>query len=63
MVEKYDKIIVMAEKETIPEFLLNNTKTIFWDLEDPKDKSDQEYEKLIKALKKRIKEFITENNL
>ncbi len=63
MIEKYDKIIVMAEPETIPDFLQNNEKVIYWDIKDPKGKSNEDYKKLIIDLKSRIKEFITENNL
>ncbi len=63
MVREYDKIVVMAEKEIIPEFLLNNEKVIFWDIEDPKGKSDKEYADLVTALKELIKKFIIEENI
>jgi len=63
MIKRYDKIVVMAEKEIIPEFLLHNEKVIFWDIEDPKGKSDKEYQDLIKNLKILIKKFIIENNI
>ncbi len=32
----YDKVIVMAEPETIPQWLRDNHKSIIWDIEDPK---------------------------
>ena len=34
--EKYDKIIVMAQPETVPEYLENSSKTETWDIEDAK---------------------------
>ena len=32
----YDQIIVMAEPETVPEWLKNNPKTVLWDIPDVK---------------------------
>src|SRR3989338_6074615 len=34
MLKEVDKIIVMAERETVPEYLLNNEKVEFWDIDD-----------------------------
>ena len=53
----------MAEKETIPDFLIYDSKAIFWDIEDPKGKTDEQYEQLIEQLKEKIEYFIKENNL
>ncbi len=61
MLKKYDKIIVMAEPETIPDYLKNNDKFVYWEIEDLKGRSDKEYEKRIRKIKKLIKEFIVEN--
>ncbi|MDB5183787.1 MAG: protein tyrosine phosphatase [Candidatus Saccharibacteria bacterium] len=35
LVESYDKVINMAEPETVPAFLINNPKVEVWDIEDP----------------------------
>lgn len=35
MVEACDRAVVMADKETIPDFLLHSPKTIFWDIPNP----------------------------
>ena len=35
MVEEADVVINMAEKETIPDFLLNCPKVIYWDVPNP----------------------------
>src|SRR3989344_5808999 len=58
-----EKIIVMAEPETIPEFLRNNNKAMYWEIEDPKGKSIEDYRLLIKELKILIQKLIMDNNL
>jgi protein-tyrosine-phosphatase len=63
MVDWADKIIVMAEKETIPDFLKNSQKTIMWEIEDLKDKSLEENLKRIPKFKRMIQEFIREYDL
>src|SRR5579872_303611 len=36
MLDKYDKVIVMADQETIPSYLKNSSKYIYWLVDDPK---------------------------
>lgn len=50
MVKWADKIIMMAQKETIPDFLLGNKKMVYWDVEDAKSNSD--YKFLVKSREK-----------
>lgn len=63
MVQEFDRIIVMAEPETIPEYLSNSNKMEFWDIEDPKAMNDEGYEKIISQIKSKLKQFIKENML
>ena len=63
MIKQFDKIIIMAEPETIPAYLSNNDKIEIWDIKDPKGLSDKDYEKIISQIKKNIKQFIKDNNL
>ena len=63
MVQEFDRIIVMAEPETIPEYLSNSNKMEFWDIEDPKAMDDEGYEKIISQIKSKLKQFIKENML
>lgn len=35
MLKDADVVVVMAEKETVPDYLSNSEKAIFWDVEDP----------------------------
>jgi len=59
----FDKIIVMAEPEIVPEYLLNNNKVEFWDIKDPKGMDRKEHDMVVKQIKDLIKRFIKENNL
>jgi protein-tyrosine-phosphatase len=55
MLEGMDQIIVMAEPETIPEWLLTHPKMVYWEVEDPKGKTlerTQEIRDQIKGLVK-----------
>lgn len=61
MIKKYDKIIVMAEPETIPEYLSKSNKVEVWDIDDPKGVNDLSYEKIISKIKSKIKEFLKAN--
>jgi len=58
MIKDVDKIIVMAEEETIPEFLKNNEKVIYWKVEDSKGKSLENWRELVKQLKDLLKSLI-----
>ena len=58
MLNGFDKIIVMAEPETIPSFLLKNKKTEIWTIEDPSGKNDDDYKRIISQIKTKIKELI-----
>ncbi len=63
MVDWADKIIVMAEKETIPDFLLNSQKAIIWEIEDLKGGSLGNHLKRIPKLKDKVLSFIEEYKL
>lgn len=61
MLARFDKIIVMAEPETMPDFLSRSKKVEFWDIKDPKDMDDEGYKKIIAQIKRKIKIFIKLN--
>ncbi len=62
MIERFDKIIVMAEPETVPEYLSRNKKKVeFWNIEDPKGMDDEGYRRIISRIKSRIKLLLKEN--
>jgi protein-tyrosine phosphatase len=45
--KKFDKIIVMTDQESLPEYLKNNSKVKYWNIKDGKGK-DYEFHKRIK---------------
>ncbi len=57
MLEQFDKIIVMSEPETIPEYLSQNKNVEFWEIQDPKGMDDKGYEKIISQIKDKVKNF------
>ncbi|OHA32117.1 MAG: hypothetical protein A2928_01390 [Candidatus Taylorbacteria bacterium RIFCSPLOWO2_01_FULL_45_15b] len=63
MLEKASKVLVMAEKETLPDFLIASKKTEYWDVEDPKGKSLEFHRHIKDEIKSRIKKLIEESNL
>jgi arsenate reductase len=46
MLESCDKAIVMAEPETIPKYLKESDKAIYWEVEDPKGMDLEETSKI-----------------
>jgi protein-tyrosine-phosphatase len=63
MVENFDKIIMMAEPETIPDYLKNNPKIEIWEIQDPKDMNDIDTQKIISQIKSKVLEFIRKNKI
>lgn len=57
MLDNYDKVIVMAEPENIPDYLRTSPKFEYWDIEDMKN---QDLEKSC-ALRDQIKQLIQEH--
>ena len=63
LIEDADRVVVMAERDTWPDYLENNQKVIFWDIENPKDTT---YEKTCETrdiVKKKVEDFISQEDL
>ncbi len=58
MINTSDKIIVMAEEETIPDYLKESTKVIYWDIEDPKNMSQAETNEIRDQIIPKVKNLI-----
>lgn len=54
MFDGYNKIIVMAEPETIPKWLLKSDKMILWQVTDPKGQSIEETREIAATIKARV---------
>src|SRR3989344_5021055 len=60
MLKDYDKVIVLARPEECPEYLVNNSKTVFWDIEDAVG-TDYDFHVLTRdRIKRLIVKFIKE---
>jgi len=53
IVRTSDKILIMVKRKETPKYLVNNTKVIFWDIEDPCDRS-YEFHKYVKNKIKKL---------
>ncbi|MEK6871848.1 MAG: hypothetical protein AABX16_03000 [Nanoarchaeota archaeon] len=57
MLPYYDKIIVMAEKETCPDFLRNSIQSVlYWNIEDAKGKDFETTRRIKDEIKQKIDE-------
>lgn len=60
VVNDSDIIVVMAEKETLPNYLLENDKVRYWDIGDPKNQTLEEVRVTRDTLNKLVKELVAE---
>ena len=60
MVEKADKIIVMAAKEDWPDYLKNSKKVTFWKVDDDKGQNYEFARKVARQVKKKVEELVKE---
>ncbi len=58
MVEAADNVIIMAEEETVPEYLLSNEKSQFWTIEDPLGKTYEGYCQVMEQIKTLVLDLI-----
>ncbi len=58
MIDRYDKIVVLAEKKVIPNYLKKSDKAIFWDVEDSYGKDLNGQKKTIEIIEKMVLELV-----
>ncbi len=58
MLQDYDKVIVMAEDHTIPDYLRQSVKFEYWPIEDPYQKSLDGTRETRELIKHRVLELI-----
>jgi protein-tyrosine-phosphatase len=63
LIDWADKVICMAEEETIPDYLKNSPKAIFWKIVDPKGTAYEAHVVILEQIEGLVKEFIVSNNL
>lgn len=57
MLKGYDKIVVLAEPESIPEYLRKNVKAELWNIEDAKGKTVEEARVIRDEIKHKVNEL------
>lgn len=57
MASHYDKLIVMAEPETWPEWLRQDKRTVYWDITDPKGQDMPTTRSIVHQIHKKIDEL------
>lgn len=62
MIEEADQVVIMAERETVPDYISNNKKSVFWAVEDPLGKSYEEYYRTMNQIKQMILKFISDKD-
>lgn len=62
MVDNADKVIVLTDLESWPDYLKNNSKIEYWEIEDGKGKNLHFHEKMKDKIKQKIKELINKND-
>lgn len=60
MLENYDKVVVMAEPETIPDFLKKSSKYVYWDVKDPKGGDFEVVNNAKELIKQKVMAFINQ---
>lgn len=50
----YDKIIVMAERETVPQWLFDDARAEFWDIDDPKGKDVATTRRVVQEVQQKV---------
>ena len=58
MVDWADKVIVITERESWPDYLLTSPKSIYWDITDPKGTDYNTHVRIREEVKNRVKGLI-----
>lgn len=58
MLDKYDKIISMAQPEYTPEWLSKHPRYVYWEVSDPMDHGAKATRKAKKEIEAKVKELI-----
>lgn len=57
-ISKYDKIIMITDKNDWPDYIKNNKKVEFWNIGDGKGADYETHVKIRDEIKKRVKELV-----
>jgi len=54
MTSDYDKIIVMAERDTVPQWLFADKRAVFWTVDDPKGQDIVTTRRIVHEIKQKV---------
>lgn len=54
----YDKIVVMAERDTVPEWLLQDSRADFWTVDDPKGQDIPTTRRIVQEIQAKVETLI-----
>ena len=60
MVEAVDTVVLMADDETVPDYLIGNKKVTVWHIEDPKSKGLDDTRKIRDQIKLLVENLVEE---
>lgn len=60
MMDNYDKVVVMAEQSTIPDWLRRSDKFTYWEIEDPRKKDLADTKATKEQIKRRVLNLINQ---
>lgn len=62
MIDEADVVVVMAEPETVPDYIKDNPKTRMWQVTDPKGQSREFHQEVKKQIKELVDQLAKEIN-
>ena len=60
--ESYDKLVVMAEPETWPDWLKGDKRTIYWDIQDTKDQDVATTRKVVNEINEKVRTLLQQSS-
>lgn len=58
MIARADKVIVMAEQDTLPDYLKTSNKVEYWEVENPKGMSLEKHQEIFNQIHAHVKELL-----
>ena len=60
LVRQVDRVIVIADRDTWPDYLSNSDKVVVWDIQDTLGMGSDEAQLLLDEIKRRVEELVRE---
>lgn len=61
MPDNYDKVVVMAEQDSIPDYLKDSDKFVYWPIEDPAQKTIEDTRQTRDLIEQKVLDLINES--